>query len=52
MGGGGGVGLGGQDDPPAPHTHPFWGTPKLQKEGNTSRMCAQMQHVLIVKVRR
>ena len=27
----------------------FWDTPKLQKEGETSHMCTQMRHVLVVK---
>ena len=40
----GGRGPWGQDPPP-----PFWGTPKLQKEGETSRTCARMQHVLVLK---
>ena len=38
--GGGGWGPGGQDSPP-----PFWGTPKLHKEGkNVARMGANEPH--------
>ena len=27
---------------------PLWGTPKLQKEGKTSRACAGMWHILVI----